>query len=97
MATAGQAYSTLSQNRRGRIEIPEYNYRDGKLKSQCFQAGWYMPSERRWQKYQRHYSLPPLTRRDAIDIRSEDEYAELKAKLNRQNGKSALYECQLCV
>ncbi len=86
MAAAGQAYSHLSKNRARRIEIPEFNYREGINMSQCYKAGWYIPSERRWEKYQRHHSLPPLTRRDAIDIQCEQEYVELKHKLNRQNG-----------
>uniref|UniRef100_A0A5K3EPM5 Uncharacterized protein n=1 Tax=Mesocestoides corti TaxID=53468 RepID=A0A5K3EPM5_MESCO len=90
MTAAGQAYSLRSSNRSGRIEIPRYNYREGKLKSQCFQYGWYVPSERRWQKYQRYHSLPPLTRRDAIDIQREDDYIGLKMKLSRHFEKSLL-------
>ncbi|EUB61963.1 DNA-binding protein RFX5 [Echinococcus granulosus] len=77
MTAAGQSYSLRAQNRQWRIEIPEYNYRESGLKSHYFQFGYYIPSERRWQTYQRHRSLPPCTLRDAIDIQRENNYISL--------------------
>ncbi|KAL5109762.1 hypothetical protein TcWFU_000976 [Taenia crassiceps] len=78
MTAAGQSYSLKAQNRQWRIEIPEFNYREGGLKSQYFQFGYYVPLERRWQSYQRHRSLPPCTFCDAVDIQSDNNYTHLK-------------------
>ncbi|CDS42835.1 hypothetical protein EmuJ_001055500 [Echinococcus multilocularis] len=78
MTAAGQSYSLRAQNHQWRIEIPEYNYRESSLKSHYFQFGYYIPSERRWQTYQRHCFLPPCTLRDAIDIQRENDYISLK-------------------
>ncbi|VDK37381.1 unnamed protein product [Taenia asiatica] len=78
MTAAGQSYSLRAKNRQWRIEIPEFNYREGGPKSQYFQFGYYLPLERRWQSYQRHRSLPPCTLRDAVDIQRESDYIQLK-------------------
>lgn len=84
---ARQAYSLLGNDRRARIEIPEYNYRAGELKAKCYQSGWYIPSERRWEKYQNHRFLPPLASRDAIDFSREEDYMKFKRRTNTVNGR----------
>ncbi|KAL7064200.1 hypothetical protein AAHC03_05385 [Spirometra sp. Aus1] len=90
MSAAGQAYSLRAKDRDERIEIPEHNYREGGFKSQYFRGGWYVPSERRWEKYYEHHFLPPLTRRDAIDFSRESEYVDFKRKTNKHYEKSLL-------
>ena len=37
-------------------------------------SGYYVPSERSWIDYKDYRSLPPLTRRDAIHMDSEEKY-----------------------
>lgn len=88
MAAASQSYSLRAKNRQWRIEIPEYNFREGKLKSQCFQYGYYVPSERRWLKYQHHRSIPPCAHPDAVDIQRENDYVEFKRRLYKYKGGS---------
>lgn len=88
MTAAGQSYSLRAKNRQWRIEIPKLNYREGGLKSQYFQFGYYVPLERRWQSYQRHRSLPPCALRDAVDIQRENDYTQLKH--DQDKCKSAL-------
>nr|CAH8832040.1 unnamed protein product [Trichobilharzia regenti] len=81
MTASRDAYSTLKTDDRTRVTIPEYNNRDGHMKTSLYGgAAWYIPSERRWESYSEHFELPKLTRRDAIDFQSEKDFLNFLKK-----------------
>ncbi|XP_063421360.1 uncharacterized protein LOC134706389 isoform X2 [Mytilus trossulus] len=57
--------------------IPTHNYLSGDGKSNIYMgAAHYVPSEIDWIKYHQYRSLPRDTKRDAIDMQSEDQWVE---------------------
>ncbi|KAF8564051.1 hypothetical protein P879_08435 [Paragonimus westermani] len=88
MSTARDVYSSLRTDNPLRIAVPEYNYREGQRKTVLYQgAGWYIPSERRWEPYDHHHELPRLTRRDAIDMQREEDFVNYLKKRDVPNYK----------
>ncbi|KAF6776775.1 hypothetical protein AHF37_04215 [Paragonimus kellicotti] len=88
MSTARDVYSSLRTDNPLRITVPEYNYREGQRKTVLYQgAGWYIPSERRWESYDHHHELPRLTRRDAIDMQREEDFVNFLKKRDVPNYK----------
>lgn len=89
MAASRDAYSNLSTADKYRIPIPELNYREGERKTNLFNgAAWYIPSERRWESYDKHRELPLQTRRDAIDFQREEDFIKFLDKRNIPNCKN---------
>ncbi|CAL8096353.1 unnamed protein product [Calicophoron daubneyi] len=85
---ARDSYSKLNFDNSLRIVIPEHNYRQGERKTTLYQgAGWYIPSERRWEGYDAHHELPRLTRRDAIDFQREEDFVKFLKKRDVPNYK----------
>ena len=83
---ARDAYSQYSKQS-NKVMIPEFNYPMGERKSLCYEgAAWYIPSERRWENYHEHRSLPTVTRRDAIDFQREEDYMSFVRKRDRPRG-----------
>ncbi|CAG5129457.1 unnamed protein product [Candidula unifasciata] len=61
--------------------MPINTYLSGDGLSHCYRGpAYYVPSERAWVDYKDYHSLPPLTRRDAIHMDSEDKYREFQKK-----------------
>ncbi|CAH8448249.1 unnamed protein product [Dicrocoelium dendriticum] len=78
MSSTRQTFSTIRKTDPFTVEIPSQNYRAGQRKLLNYDGpGWYIPSERRWESYDKHKELPRLTRRDAIDIQKESEFSAL--------------------
>ncbi|CAH8459499.1 unnamed protein product [Heterobilharzia americana] len=88
MTASRDAYSTLKADDRTRIAKPEYNNSDESMKTSLFNgAGWYIPSERRWETYNEHFELPRLTRRDAVDFQSEKDFVNFLKRRDIPNYK----------
>jgi len=67
-----------------KIIVPSNNYLSGEMKSHVYQgAGWYIPSERRWEMYNDHKYLPSMAKRDAIDFQKEEDYVSFVRKRDR--------------
>ncbi|KAK7469522.1 hypothetical protein BaRGS_00036468 [Batillaria attramentaria] len=61
--------------------VPLHNYPSGDGKSHTYRgAGYYIPSERRWESYAEHRSLPRETKRDAIEMKSETQFVDFLRK-----------------
>lgn len=81
-------YSLDPQFSGPKIMIPQNNYLSGTVKSYCYEgANWYVPSERRWEKYHNHQHLPNGARRDAIDFQREEDYVQFALRRDRPKGK----------
>ncbi|PAA74522.1 hypothetical protein BOX15_Mlig032686g1 [Macrostomum lignano] len=77
-------YSTDPAFTGPKIVTPPNNYLSGNGKSEVYQgAGWYVPSERRWQRYHEYTALPSSSRRDAIDFQSEDDFVQFRQARDR--------------
>ncbi|XP_041365605.1 uncharacterized protein LOC121380720 [Gigantopelta aegis] len=60
---------------------PTHNYFSGDIKSRVWTSPrYYVPSERDWICYHDYRSLPSLTKRDAIDFQSEDDWVSFMRK-----------------
>ncbi|XP_046356242.1 uncharacterized protein LOC124135085 [Haliotis rufescens] len=66
---------------------PSNNYLSGDWKSHVWMGQqYYVPSERDWIKYHDYRSLPRETRRDAIDMQSEDQWVAFTRQRDTPGG-----------
>lgn len=76
--------------------MPINTYLSGDGLSHCYRGpAYYVPSERAWMDYKDYRSLPPITRRDAIHMDSEDKYREFQRKRDSRPHPSGMYVCIL--
>jgi len=67
--------------------IPTHNYLSGDGKSNVWSGeSHYVPSERDWIKYSDYRSIPRVTKRDAKEMQSEDEWVNFMRQRDTPSG-----------
>ncbi|KAK4474001.1 hypothetical protein MN116_003318 [Schistosoma mekongi] len=88
MADFKNECTTFETSNRKKIPISKFDNSEESVKTSLFSgAAWYIPSERRWETYDRHFELPRLTNRDAIDFQSEKDFVSFLNKRDIPNYK----------